>query len=120
VLRFAGGKSLEELILRHAVGEDVSEARLEDGAHAVMMIPIPRAGVYLGVSGVDDARAVGGIEDVVITAKQGQSMQQLPEGASYLGFVFSRAETPELAVQALREAHARLEFEFAVKLPVVK
>ena len=120
VLRFSQGRSLEELILRHAVGEDVGEARLEDGAHAVMMIPIPRSGVYLGVSGVDDARAVGGIEDVVITAKQGQSMQQLPEGASYLGFVFSRAETPELAVQALREAHARLEFEFAVKLPVVK
>ena len=120
VLRFTDGRSLEEMIIRHAVGEDVSEARLEDGAHAVMMIPIPRVGVYLGVSGVDDARAVGGIEDVVITAKQGQSMQQLPEGASYLGFVFSRAETPEAAVQALREAHARLEFEFAVKLPVVK
>lgn len=120
VLRFNQGRSLEELTLRHAVGEDVNGARLEDGAHGVMMIPIPRAGVYVGVSGVEDARAVRGIEDIIITAKQGQAMLQLPEGASYLGFVFSRAETPELAVQALREAHGRLEFEFAVKLPVVK
>jgi hypothetical protein len=34
----------------------------------------------------------------------------LPEGSRYLGFVFSRAETPEAAEAALREAHSRLEF----------
>ena len=120
VLQFDGGRPLEELILRHAVGEDVSGARLEPGVHAVMMIPIPRAGIYTAVSGVDDARAVHGIEDVVVTAKQGQAMLPLPEGASYLGFIFARAETPERAVQSLRDAHARLTFDFAEILPVVK
>jgi len=120
VLRFSGGQSLEELILRHAVGQDVSAARLEDGAHAVMMIPIPRAGVYAGVSGVDDARLTEGIEDIVVTAKQGQAMLPLPEGASYLGFIFARRETPQRAVQALRNAQAQLKFEFAASLPVVK
>jgi biotin carboxylase len=120
VLRFAGGKSLEELILRHAVGKSVDGAKLEAGAHAVMMIPIPRAGVYVGVSGVDPARAVAGIEDIVVTAKQGQAMLPLPEGASYLGFIFARRETAERAVQALRNAHSCLEFEFATELPVVK
>ena len=120
VLRFTGGKSLEELILRHAVGERVDGAMLEQGAHAVMMIPIPRAGIYVGVSGVEDARAVDGVEDVVVTAKQGQEMLPLPEGASYLGFIFARAETPERAVEALRNAHSRLEFKFATELPVVK
>lgn len=120
VLRFAGGRSLEELILRHATGEDVSGARLDDGAHAVMMIPIPRAGIYVGVSGIEDARAVDGVDDIIVTAKQGQTMLPLPEGASYLGFIFARAETPARAVEALRDAHSRLEFEFATKLPVVK
>jgi hypothetical protein len=84
-----------------------------------MMIPIPRAGIFNGVSGIDAARAAG-IEDIVITAKQGQAMLPLPEGASYLGFIFARAETPERAVQALRAAHARLTFDFAEILPVVK
>lgn len=120
VLKFSGGKSLEELILRHAMGEDVSGARLERGAHAVMMIPIPRAGVYAEVAGLDPARAVEGIEDIVVTAKPGQAMLPLPEGASYLGFIFARAETAEHAVQALRDAHARLTFDFAEILPVVK
>ena len=120
VLKFAGGRPLEELILRHAVGEEVSGAGLEPGAHAVMMIPIPRAGIYTAVSGVDDARAVPGIEDIVVTAKQGQAMLPLPEGASYLGFIFARGETAGRAVQSLRDAHARLTFDFAEMLPVVK
>jgi biotin carboxylase len=120
VLKFSGGKPLEELILRHGMGEDVSGARLEMGAHAVMMIPIPRAGVYTEVAGLDAARAVDGIEDIVVTAKQGQAMLPLPEGASYLGFIFARAETAERAVQALRDAHACLTFDFAEILPVVK
>jgi biotin carboxylase len=120
VLRFAGGASFEELILRHATGERVDEAVLEAGAHAVMMIPIPRAGVYVGVSGIENARNVEGIEDLIVTAKQGQAMLPLPEGASYLGFIFARAQTPDRAVEALRAAHAHLKFEFAAKLPVVK
>jgi biotin carboxylase len=120
VLKFDGGRPLEELILRHAVGEDVSGAGLEPGAHAVMMIPIPRAGIYTSVAGLDEARAVNGIQDIVVTAKQGQAMLPLPEGASYLGFIFARAETPERAVGALRDAHARLTFDFAEILPVVK
>jgi biotin carboxylase len=120
VLKFSGGKTLEELILRHAMGEDVSGARLEPGTHAVMMIPIPRAGVYTDVEGMDEARAVEGIEDIVVTAKQGQAMLPLPEGASYLGFMFARTETPQRAVRALRDAHACLAFDFAEILPVVK
>lgn len=119
VLRFAGGRSLEELILRHAVGQDI-ETSLEEGAPAVMMIPIPRAGIYVGVSGLEDARTVAGVEDIVVTAKQGQAMLPLPEGASYLGFIFARAESPQRAVQSLREAHARLRFEFSEMLPMLK
>jgi biotin carboxylase len=120
VLRFDGGASLEEILLRHAVGEDVSKVRLQSGAHGVMMIPIPAAGVYTGVDGIDDARAIPGIEDVVITAKEGQMMLPLPEGASYLGFLFARSSTPAEVDRSLRLAHAKLKFHFAGALPVVR
>ena len=120
VLRFSKGESLEELILLAATGADVSQARLAEGAHAVMMIPIPRAGIYNGVSGLGQARAVAHIEDIVITAKQGHAMIPLPEGASYLGFIFARADSSGHAVAALREAHGRLTFDFSATLPVVK
>jgi hypothetical protein len=112
--------TLEEILLRHAAGEDVSRVHLAPGAHAVMMIPIPRAGVYRGVEGLERARSVEDIEDVVITAKEGQMMVPLPEGASYLGFIFARAEAPATAEARLRESHLCLRFEFATALPVVK
>ena len=120
VLKFHSGISLEEVILRHAVGEDVSHVRLTQGAHGVMMIPIPRAGVYSGVDGLDDARDVRGIEDIVITAKEGQTLVPLPEGASYLGFIFARGKSSDLVDRALRESHARLEFSLSEVLPIVR
>jgi biotin carboxylase len=111
VLRFEHGQTLEEVILRHAAGEDVTGVRLAEGAHGVMMIPIPRAGVYAGVSGVQG--------DVIITAKKGQAMIPLPEGASYLGFIFAHADSAQAAVEHLRELHGRLAFEFSEMLPVL-
>ncbi|MBZ5595365.1 MAG: ATP-grasp domain-containing protein [Acidobacteriia bacterium] len=119
-LRFDAGMSLEELILRHAVGEDVSAAQLSDPASGVMMIPIPKGGLYEGVEGVEQASAVAGVEEVVITAKEGQKILPLPEGASYLGFIFARGDSPAGVEAALRQAHGCLKFEIATALPVIR
>ena len=45
-----------------------------------------------------------------ITAKPDQLLVPLPEGASYLGFIFARARRAVGVEQALRDAHARLTF----------
>jgi hypothetical protein len=86
-----------------------------------MMIPIPaRApGVLRAARGVDEARAVPAIEDVVISMRPGEVVTPLPEGASYLGFIFARADTPASVEAALRAAHARLSFDIAPLLPQV-
>jgi biotin carboxylase len=113
VLRFGSGDatvSLEHLLLRHALGEDVSGLRRESQAAAVMMIPIPRRGMLRSVHGDDTARQVRHVEDVRITAKPDQLLERLPEAGSYLGFIFARAGEPEAAEQAVREAHGLLVF----------
>jgi biotin carboxylase len=110
---------LEELILRHALGEPVESLERERDASAVMMIPIPRAGVYEGVEGVEEAQRVPGITGLEITAKLRQRLVPLPEGASYLGFIFARAEQPEQVEAALRQAHGKLRFTISANLPVV-
>jgi biotin carboxylase len=113
-LRFADGNqslvTLEELLLRHAIGEDVAGCSREAAASGVMMIPIPQRGVYRDVAGVEDARRVPSVEDVRITAKPDQLLVPLPEGKSYLGFIFARANTPYAVDVALREAHKCLRF----------
>ena len=110
---------LEELILRQAAGEDVSAFAFPNEAAGVMMIPIPQAGVYAGVRGEEEARAVPRIQDVIITAKVGQHLLPLPEGNSYLGFVFARGGDSSGVEAALRQAHAKLHFEINAALPVL-
>ncbi|HEU5430382.1 MAG TPA: ATP-grasp domain-containing protein, partial [Thermomicrobiales bacterium] len=110
VLEFGVGVSLEELILRHAVGLPLPNAERSGAAAGVMMIPIPRGGMLRGVSGVETALTVPGVTGVEITAKLNQPLTPLPEGASYLGFIFACADTPEQAEAALREAHGQLRF----------
>jgi biotin carboxylase len=109
---------LEEFLLRHALGEPLSGWRREARASAVMMIPIGRSGVFRRVDGVDAASRLPNVEDVVITAKHDQQLLALPEGASYLGFIFARADAPEAAERAVRDAHARLQFSIDPLLPV--
>jgi biotin carboxylase len=116
-IRMADGIPLEELILVHALGGNVWMAEVDGPASGVMMIPIPRpGGIYHGVEGVERAMAVADIEDVTITATEGQSLVPLPEGSSYLGFIFARGETAEAVENALRRSHAELRFQIATAL----
>ena len=108
--------SLEELILRRAVGMDVAALQRENRAGGVMMIPIPAAGILKSVEGVEDALAVPGIEEVDITLPLQHPVIPLPEGASYLGFIFARGERPDEVEAALREAHRRLHFTIVPNL----
>ena len=110
---------LPERILTNAIGQEWRKNEATGPARGVMMIPIPRGGVLESVAGVEEALATPGIEDVVITAKIGQRLIPLPEGGSYLGFVFANAANPAEAERALREAHARVRFEILGTLPVL-
>jgi biotin carboxylase len=116
VLRFGDGVSLEELILRHALGMPIPSLEREAVAAGVMMIPIPGAGVLREVRGVVESKAVPLVEDVQITAHPGERLIPFPEGSRYPGFIFARGArgaTPGAVEAALRESHRRLSFVLA-------
>ena len=108
----------EELLLLHAAGLPTAEWRREYLSSAVMMIPIPRSGIFRRVDGVEAAGAVPYVDEIQITAKPDQQLLALPEGATYLGFIFARAATARDAEGALREAHSRLRFTIDPLIPV--
>lgn len=117
VLRF-GDKSeysLEDVIVGHTVGVMREVPRREERAAGVMMIPIPAPGTLEKVTGVEEAEAEPGVEEVLITAHRGQELVPLPEGSRYLGFIFARADTPELVESSLRRAHEKLEIRVSGK-----
>ncbi|HEY3130084.1 MAG TPA: ATP-grasp domain-containing protein [Acidobacteriota bacterium] len=112
-LRFGTGVSLEELILRHALGMSVADMKREKRASGVMMIPIPKRGVLAQVEGLSEARNIPGIDEISITAHVGQTLIPLPEGNQYLGFIFARGNDPHAVVASLRNAHLKLRFDIA-------
>jgi biotin carboxylase len=119
VIRFADGTSLEHALLKQAIGESPESWVRESSASGVMMIPIPRRGILRRVEGIDAARVAPGVDDVRITAKTDQTLIPLPEGASYLGFIFARAPEAGAVERVLRDAHARLTFVIDPELPVL-
>lgn len=110
VLEFGSGMSLEELILRHSTGMSLETSLHPNEASGVMMIPIPKGGMLRSVQGVDDAKHMPNITDVEITAPLNHLIVPLPEGESYLGFIFARGGSPAIVESSLRVAHECLAF----------
>src|SRR3970040_2453339 len=119
VLTHLLGMSLEEFILRQVVAESLPSLPVagEGAAAGVMMIPIPRRGIYRGLEGLAPAQSLPGVTGVAITVELGQIMAPPPDGASYLGFIFARAASPADAEMALRLAHRRLHFDIRPEYP---
>ncbi len=119
ILEFGSGICLEELILRHAVGREITSIERDKHGAGVMMIPIPSTGILKGVSGVEEALKVPLITGIEITAKLNYPLVPLPEGSSYLGFIFGRGESPAEVEEAIRKAHKLLRFEIRREIPVL-
>ena len=108
-LRFGAGVSLEEVIIRNAVGAGLNGLRREAQASGVMMLPIRSKGTLERVSGQSDALAVDGVVGLEISIAAGRPVVPLPEGDRYLGFVFARGRDPADVELALRRAEAALQ-----------
>lgn len=118
-LRFGPERiSLEELLIRAALGLGGADAERESDASGVMMIPVQRSGVFEKVEGIEEAKTIASITGIEITARLKDYVAAWPEGVSYLGFIFARAIRPQDAEAALRQAYARLHFDFSERLPV--
>ena len=118
-LRFGPRRiSLEELLIRHALGLPGAEMEREPDASGVMMIPVPRSGILARVEGLEEAEKTSGIHEIQITARLRDYIAAWPEGASYLGFIFARASSPKEVETSLLEAHGKLRFCFSPRLPV--
>ena len=79
-LKFGTGISLEELVIRHAIGDSVDSFSRENQAAGVMMIPVPKAGILGEVRGKKEALNVENIEEVNITISVGAEVVPVTRG----------------------------------------
>lgn len=118
VLKFGADITLEEIILRNAIGLGTAGLKRSSPASGVMMIPIPRSGVLTSVDGLEAARGVDGVVGVEVSAALHRPIQALPEGGRYLGFIFARGETASAVEAALRRAHGEMRITITAPDPL--
>lgn len=107
ILEYGLGCSLEEVVLKQAIGRGTEETFSETAA-GVLMIPVTQHGILKRIEGLLEAGKIEFIEDINIQLRDGYELIPLPEGNSYLGFVFAKAPSISQVEQALRDAHACL------------
>lgn len=107
LLEYASGQSLEALVIQFATGLVKSDVKF-DTAAGVLMIPTPQSGILRRVEGVLSAQKLPHINAIHLAIREGHELITLPEGASYLGFIFASADSPQQVEQALRDAYAQL------------
>ncbi len=109
-INYGGRYNLEDLVIAHATGMDIQLNETPDRASGVLMIPIPKAGILRRVEGILSAQKVPLIEEISIAIREGNLLTPLPEGSSYLGYIFASGKTPDNVELALRTAHDQLNF----------
>lgn len=117
LLSFGTGYSLEQLVLANATGLSLPLNRQVEAA-GVLMLPIRESGVLRRVEGVLKAEKIDHIDEIQITIREGSRLVALPEGSSYLGFVFASAPDTGQVESALRQVNALLDVVIAPFWPV--
>lgn len=109
LIEFSLQQSLEELVIRGMCGLSFAAGTRADAA-GVLMIPITDSGILQRVEGLTEAMRTEFVEDIEIHINPGYELVPLPEGASYLGFIFAQAPDFELTYAALKRAYGKLKF----------
>jgi biotin carboxylase len=108
VLHFRSGRTLEEIVLLAALGEELGDVELEARSRGVMMMPIPKAGTLISVSGREMVLGLPGVDGVEVSVPLGGRIVPLPEGDRYLGFIFAHGRDAREVTAQLRTANREL------------
>lgn len=109
LIEYVLAKKLEEIIIRLLCFEPM-QLQTNNQYAGVLMIPITQTGVLKRVEGLLQARQVKHVSNIEIHIQPGYELIPLPEGSSYLGFIFASADSFDKTWQALQQAHHLLKF----------
>ncbi|MFT5503977.1 MAG: biotin carboxylase [Gammaproteobacteria bacterium] len=109
LIEFSMGQKLEELVIQGMCGQ-LPTMKGEKKSAGVLMIPVTDRGILKRVEGLTDALQVPHIKDIEIHIGEGYPLVPLPEGSSYLGFIFAQSPSFEETWQALKSAYQELNF----------
>jgi biotin carboxylase len=115
------GVDLNGLALAAALGEPIAEHALlpePQVGGALVRFLVPPEGVLQEVEGVDQARAVGGIQEVRIYRAPGHAFGPFRRGADRAGAVLATGASRQEALERAGEAARLVRFKVGTASPV--
>ena len=109
LIEFSLQQKLEELVINGMCGI-MPDTRDKAESAGVLMIPITDHGILQRVEGLTAAMQTEFVRDIEIHISPGYELIPLPEGSSYLGFIFAQAPTFEQTYDALKSAYSKMRF----------
>jgi biotin carboxylase len=112
------GVDLNGLALQGALGESIWSAALHvvpQVGGAIVRFLVPPEGVLRSVEGIEEARAVEGVQDVRVYRDPGHVFGPFLRGADRAGAVLAVGESREEALQRADEAARLIRFEVGAK-----
>jgi biotin carboxylase len=109
---FCLGIDYYEVMISNALGQTVQIPHGDRVPAGVMMLPVPKPGRLSAINGVQEARRVDGVRDVVILARPGDIVRSFPQQGWYIGFILATGASPREVQATLNESHSLLQFEF--------
>jgi biotin carboxylase len=110
LIEFSLGQKLEELVINGMCGILPEAAGSDAESAGVLMIPITTSGILKRIEGLTEAMQTEYVRDIEIHINPGYELIPLPEGASYLGFIFAQAPEFDKTYTALKQAYSKLRF----------
>jgi biotin carboxylase len=101
--------------IKVALGEPISPCELEPRhfTPVIQRYAFPKPGKVVSVSGVDEARKIAGVEEVVVTAKEGDIIPPAGDKRPSAAMVLATGATREAALEAANDALSHIRIETA-------
>ena len=113
VFRQVLGEDIHPTVLRLALGDSIQIPEKRPGAAGAMMLPIPRKGRVTAVHGLDAARAVPGIGEVILSVAPGDAIVPFPEQSCYVGFLTASGESTADVCHSLQLSASAIEMDLS-------
>lgn len=110
-LSFVGDRTLEVVLLEALTEGGASHTRREKQYSGVYMIPTRTSGIVRNINGIEAAQQIPFVTGVIVDAKVGHHYEALPMAGSYFGFIFAKAPTRQLCIDALEKSHEVINVE---------
>lgn len=103
------GVNMVENVIRIALGEDIDIEHTVNNGTCMRYYMKPTIGTIKGFKGIEEVKKMNGVVEVTMLKEIGDEAVELRSSADRIGYIITKANTPEEAIKICEEAISKIE-----------